>query len=100
MDVSWQLREEWSAVPSLREQFGQRLKSIRLQRKLTQEEFAELVGISLDMLSVIERGRHSPSFVKLEQIAERLDVSVASLFTFPKVLKRVPASASKRSAKK
>lgn len=83
MVVSWQLREEWNAVPSLRAQFGQRLKSIRLQRKLTQEEFSELVGISLDMLSVIERGRHSPSFEKLEQIADRLGVRVSYLFTFP-----------------
>lgn len=82
MEVAWQLRGQWD-VMSLREQFGQRLKSIRLQRKLTQEEFAELVGISLDMLSVIERGRHSPSFEKLEQIAERLDVRVSYLFTFP-----------------
>jgi transcriptional regulator with XRE-family HTH domain len=67
---------------TLREKFGQRLKAIRLQRKLTQEEFSELVGISVDMLSVIERGRNSPSFDKLEQIAIRLDVSVEHLFTF------------------
>jgi len=29
---------------SLRRQFGIRLKAIRLERKLTQEQFAELVG--------------------------------------------------------
>ena len=70
-------------MPSLREQFGHRIKSIRQQRKLTQEEFAELVGMSVDFLSLIERGRNAPSFEKLEKIAERLDVSVPYLFTFP-----------------
>ena len=70
-------------VPSLKEQFGFRLKSIRQSRKLTQEQFAELVGISVDFLSLIERGVNAPSFDRIEQIASRLDLSVSSLFTFP-----------------
>ncbi len=69
-------------MPRLREDFGLRLKAIRQHRKLTQEEFAELLGISVDFLSLIERGRNAPSFETIEQIAERLDVSVSSLFTF------------------
>jgi transcriptional regulator with XRE-family HTH domain len=66
----------------LRRQFGQRLRTIRQRRRLTQEEFAELIGISVDFLSLIERGANSPSFDTLEQIAERLRVSVAYLFAF------------------
>jgi transcriptional regulator with XRE-family HTH domain len=69
-------------VPSLREKFGHRIRELRLQRHLTQEEFSELVGISIDMLSVIERGRHAPSFDRLEQIADRLGVEVSYLFDF------------------
>lgn len=42
--------------------FGNRLKAIRLVRKLPQERFAELVGISVDFLSLIERGVNAPSF--------------------------------------
>ena len=38
--------------------------------------------LSLDMYSVIERGKNAPSFDRLEQIAERLGVAVAYLFTF------------------
>lgn len=67
---------------SLRSQFGQHLKSIRTERSLTQEEFAEVIGVSVDFLSLIERGINAPSFERLEQIAQRLDMSVASLFTF------------------
>ncbi len=41
-----------------------------------------MVGMSVDFLSLIERGRNSPSFEKLESMARRLGVSVAFLFTF------------------
>jgi transcriptional regulator with XRE-family HTH domain len=66
----------------LRKQFGHRLLAIRQQRGLTQEQFAELVGISVDFLSLIERGINAPSFETIEKLAERLDVAVAQLFTF------------------
>lgn len=71
-------------VLSLRQQFGVRLKTIRSQRKLTQEEFAELIGISVDFLSLIERGINAPSFEVLERMAERLDLKVRDLFDFAK----------------
>jgi transcriptional regulator with XRE-family HTH domain len=48
----------------------------------TQEEFAEMLGMSVDFLSLIERGRNSPSFRKLERMAKGLGKPVASLFTF------------------
>jgi transcriptional regulator with XRE-family HTH domain len=67
---------------SLRRQFGTRLKTIRLERKLTQEQFAELVGISVDFLSLIERGLNAPSFNVLEQMARRLRLPVRELFDF------------------
>ncbi len=66
----------------LREQFGRRLLFIRQQRRLTQEQFAELVGISVDFLSLIERGINAPSFETLDQMASRLKLSVSYLFTF------------------
>jgi transcriptional regulator with XRE-family HTH domain len=70
-------------MPSLRRSFGIRLRSIRKARDLSQEGFAETLGISVDFLSLIERGINSPSFDTLEQIAERLRVPVEDLFDFP-----------------
>lgn len=69
---------------SLRRQFGRRLKGIRLERELTQEEFAELLGISVDFLSLIERGINAPSFEKLEHMAAVLKLPVWELFDFRK----------------
>jgi len=49
---------------------------------MSQERFAEVLEISVDFLSLIERGRNAPSFETLDKIAKRLRVPVAELFTF------------------
>jgi transcriptional regulator with XRE-family HTH domain len=69
-------------VPSLREKFGNRLKAIRLSRKMSQEDFAEMLDISVDFLSLIERGINAPSFENLEVFSVQLGVPVSDLFTF------------------
>jgi transcriptional regulator with XRE-family HTH domain len=70
-------------MASLRKDFGKRLLAIRHERKLTQEQFAEHVGISVDFLSLIERGINAPSFETIEQMAKSLRVPVNVLFEFP-----------------
>jgi transcriptional regulator with XRE-family HTH domain len=67
---------------SLKKQFGLRVRQIRDESDKTQEEFAELIGMSVDFLSLIERGRNAPSFKKLERMARGLGKPVAYLFTF------------------
>jgi transcriptional regulator with XRE-family HTH domain len=69
-------------LSGLREQFGDRLKTIRSARKMSQEDFAELLGISVDFLSLIERGINAPSFENLEAFSARLGVPVHELFLF------------------
>jgi DNA-binding XRE family transcriptional regulator len=50
---------------------------------VSQERFAEFVGISVDCLSFIERGINAPSFETIELMARRLHVPVKALFEFP-----------------
>jgi transcriptional regulator with XRE-family HTH domain len=38
--------------------------------------------MSVDFLSLIERGRNAPSFETLDRIAKKLKLAVADLFTF------------------
>jgi transcriptional regulator with XRE-family HTH domain len=66
----------------LREKFGQKVRWLRGERGLTQEQLAERAGISVDFLSLIERGKSSPSFENLEELADALEASVAELFSF------------------
>lgn len=69
-------------MATLKQKFGRRLRDIRESRRMTQEQFAETLDISVDFLSLIERGRNAPSFETLDKIARRLRVSVADLFHF------------------
>ena len=73
-------------MPSLREKFGQRLRVIRLARKLSQEQFAELLGVSVDFLSLIERGINAPSFENLDAFSAQLKIPVSVLFDFESTL--------------
>ena len=73
-------------MPSLRERFGHRLRAIRLARKLSQEQFAELLGISVDFLSLIERGINAPSFENLDAFSAQLKIPLSVLFDFDTTL--------------
>lgn len=67
---------------TLRRQFGKQLRLIRRRRGLTQEQFAEILGISLDFLSLIERGINAPSFETLESFSITLGIPVRDFFDF------------------
>jgi transcriptional regulator with XRE-family HTH domain len=61
---------------------GARIKEERKRAKLTQERFAEKVGLSVDYIGYIERGKQSPYLKTLERIANTLGVEVYELFLF------------------
>jgi len=69
-------------VATLRKQFGKKLRSIRKRRGMTQEEFAELLDISVDFLSLVERGLNAPSFESIESFSITLGIPVRDLFDF------------------
>lgn len=49
---------------------------------MSQEQFAEVLGISVDFLSLIERGLNAPSFENLDAFASQLNMPVSALFDF------------------
>jgi len=53
-----------------------------LAKRLSQEQFAELLGISVDFLSLIERGINAPSFENLDAFSEQLKMPLSVLFDF------------------
>ena len=71
-----------SDVSTLRKQFGKRLRSIRKRRGMTQQQFAETLDISIDFLSLIERGLNAPSFESIEAFSIILGIPVHDLFDF------------------
>jgi len=60
--------------------FGKRLRKFRRNKDLTQEQLAELAGISVDFVSLIERGLSSPSFDTIQKLADILEVKFEAFF--------------------
>ena len=52
------------------------LKFYRKQKGLTQEQLAELSGVSTDYISELERGKKVPSIKRLDYIAKALDIEI------------------------
>lgn len=65
---------------SASEQVGQKLRILRKNRKLSIRVLAQLSGLSINTLSLIENGRTSPSVSTLQQLAQSLDVPITSFF--------------------
>jgi transcriptional regulator with XRE-family HTH domain len=68
----------------LQKKLGKRIASLRKARRLTQEQLAEIVGHSVEFISLIERGVNAPSVAGLEKFAKALKVQVKELFAFEK----------------
>ena len=54
---------------------GDRVKDLRKKKRLTQEQFAEKIGVSVQYVSEIERGISMPSMQVFVKILEVLDAS-------------------------
>lgn len=59
-----------------RERIGRRIKEIRIEKDITQEELAEKVGIQRTSLSRIEAGRFSVGLDILSKIARVLNCRI------------------------
>jgi len=66
----------------LQKDLGQRIAALRKKQGLTQEALAEVLGCSVEFISLVERGVNAPSVAGLQGFADALKVEVRDLFTF------------------
>tara|TARA_R100001143_G_C3355749_1_gene132209 strand:+ start:2229 stop:2420 length:192 start_codon:yes stop_codon:yes gene_type:complete len=57
-----------------------RLKELRSEKKLSQENLASLVNVSRQTIISIEKGKYSPSLPLAFQLAEVLQVQIEDIF--------------------
>jgi len=58
---------------------GARIRAVRMEKKITQEQLAEAVGVGTSHISHIETGNGTPSFETIIQIINALDCSADEL---------------------
>lgn len=76
--------------------FGVRLRSIRKSQKLSLADIATRTGLSISMISQLERGITSPSVSSLKKVAAALSTNVANLFEEEEELPRLLVKKTER----
>jgi transcriptional regulator with XRE-family HTH domain len=67
-------------MSDIKKRFGKRLRKIRRNRDLNQDQLADMVGVSLNFIGQLERGESAPSFETVQKLAEALGVDVSEFF--------------------
>lgn len=82
----WQYQEipegiSWDGSPPVSEiNVGGSLRKLREERNLSIRALAEISGLAINTLSLIENGKSSPSVSTLQQLAMALDVPITAFF--------------------
>ena len=63
----------------MRKLVGRNVRAARVERDLTQEQFADVSGFSQQYISDLERGRRNPTIVSLYELAQALGVMPVDL---------------------
>ncbi len=61
-------------------QFGERIRNIRLEKGMSQEELANTAEIPINLVGRIERGEINTTITTVKAIADSLEMKVSDLF--------------------
>jgi transcriptional regulator with XRE-family HTH domain len=59
--------------------FGEVVRKKRQEKGLSQEDFAELVGVHRTYVGMIERAEKNITLLNIEKIAQAFDISISEL---------------------
>ena len=59
---------------------GNRIRELRTQTGLSQEKFAQKIGMDRTYFASVELGKRNISIVNIEKIANGLEISLSELF--------------------
>ena len=69
-----------SSKKDIIEAFGDRLRTLRKERELSQEALADLAGLDRSYVGGVERGERNVSLINIKKFADALGISIAELF--------------------
>lgn len=65
--------------------FDSKIHVYRATKRMTQQELADLVGVSRQTIMQLERNRYNPSMLLAYSIAKVFDVAIEDIFDFVEV---------------
>lgn len=66
--------------------FDSKIHVFRATKRMSQQELADLVGVSRQTIIQLERNRYNPSMLLAYSIAKIFDVTIEDLFDFEEVI--------------
>ena len=64
------------------EQFGKRIRQLRTERKLSQEELSFQTGFHRTYIGMVERGERNISLSNIATLARSFDLAISELLDF------------------
>lgn len=64
---------------TISKKFGQKLKRVRIEKKMSQGDISRALGVHRSYISGLERGVRNPTLINLERIAKALGISTSEL---------------------
>lgn len=65
---------------NLQEQFGKRIKELRLSKSLSQENLAHIANIDRTYITDVENGKRNISINNIGKIVSALEISISDFF--------------------
>jgi len=69
----------------LQKTFGRSLRAYRRARGLSQEHFAEIIGVHRTYMGGVERGERNLTLKSVERIAARIEIDALTLLQEPEI---------------
>ena len=60
-------------------QFGRRIRQLRKNDNLSQEQLAEITGLHRNYIGMVERGERNPSLLNINILAQAFQLSLSQL---------------------
>ena len=73
---------KWVKFMKLYEQFGEKVRKLRKEKDISQEELAEKIKRDPRTVVAIETGKRNPTLNTIYKIAQALNVSLSELLRF------------------
>ncbi len=67
---------------SILKKFGKRVRELRTERSLTQQQLADISGLHKNYIGMVERGERNPSLLNIDVLAKSFKISINELLKF------------------